>query len=537
MIPEEIIETPVSLNMTPYTGVWTKDQAAHLLRRTMFGATYQQIQTCVTDGMNASVTNLLSVPVISPPLTTSANEGIAAFNTTWVNSVYPSGDTLPTENARVYSLASWTMEKINKEGFSIAEKMCLFWHNHFAAEATFDSRATYNYHNLIRTHALGNFKQLIKEITVDPCILFFLNGVSNQSFSPNENYARELLELYTIGKGPLISTGDYTNYKEQDVSAGSKILTGWTVDGMKSTTLTSPFAVFNPAYHDISNKTLSSHFNNTVVSDGGDIEYQNYIDIIFQQPEVAHFICRKIYRYFVNYDLTTDVETNVIPILAQTLIDNNYSILSVMQQLLTSEHFYDISLKGTIIKNPCELLFSMLNTSQSSPNYDLATNYEMYLNIYSFSGNLGQSYLSPPNVGGWTSYYQLPSYSRLWINSTYLKQRFDVGAYVSLYTGIQVNGNYFKINALQLLNGLSNPASAQSVINDLCLVFFPKTVDTITKTTLKTIMLNGLPDFEWSDQYIAYSNDTSNSSLSNPIKTRIETVLYRIFQMPEFQTI
>ena len=537
MIPEEIIETPVSLNMTPYSGAWTQDQAAHLLRRTMFGATYQQIQTCVTDGMNTSVTNLLSIPAINPPLTTSANEGVAAFNTTWVNSVYPAGDTQPSENARLYSLASWTMEKINKEGFSIAEKMCLFWQNHFAAEAAFDSRATYNYHNLIRTYALGDFKQLIKEITVDPCILFFLNGVSNQSFSPNENYARELLELYTIGKGPLISTGDYTNYKEQDVSAGAKILTGWTVDGMRSTSLTSPVAVFNPTYHDISNKMLSSHFNNYVVSDSANTEYQNYIDIVFQQPEVAHFICRKIYRYFVNYELTTDVETNVIPVLAQTLINNNYSILSVMQQLLTSEHFYDVSLRGTIIKNPCELLFSMLNTSQSTPNYDLATNYEMYLNIYWYSGNLGLSYLSPPNVGGWTSYYQVPSYSRLWINSTYLKQRFDIGAYISLYTGILVNGNYFKINALTILDGLSLPSSAPQVIEDLCTVFFPKNIGPTPKLILKAILTNNLPDFEWTTQYNDYIANPGNSTFSTPVKTRVETVLYRIFQMPEFQTI
>ena len=537
MLKDLSVEAPVSLSMSTYTGQWTIAEAAHLLRRTMFGPTYQQIQDCVSNGMNASVTSLLTIPVINPPIATSPDETIAPFGTTWVNSVYPSGDTQPTENARVYSLAAWTMKKINEENFSIAEKMCLFWQNHFAAELAFDSRATYNYHQLIRTYALGDFKELIKKITIDPTMLIFLNGVSNQFFSPNENYARELLELYTIGKGPLVTTGDYTNYKEEDIAQSAKILTGWTIDGLRSTIITKPVAVFNPAYHDNTTKTLSSRFGGTVINPAGSTEYENYIDVIFQQTEVANFICKKIYRFFVNYEITSDVEANVIPVLAQTFIQNNYKVLPVMQQLLTSDHFYDVALRGTIIKNPLETIFSMLNTSQSKPTFDNVTNQKMYITVYSYAQTLGMSYLSPPNVGGWPAYYQAPSFSRLWINSTFLKQRFQIGAYISILTGIPVSGNHFKINALQLVDGLSNPSVAQDVIDDLCVIFFPKSMDAGTKTTLKAVLLNGLQDFEWSVQYSAYLNDKGNLTLSNPIRTRIEAVLYQIFQLPEFQTI
>lgn len=537
MLQEQITDTPVSLNMTPYAGAWTVNEAAHLLRRTLFGATFQQIQTAVSDGMNTTISNLLSIPSVNPPVTSLSNEGVAAFGTTWVNSVYPSGDTQPTENARVYSMASWSMKKVNTETFSIAEKMCMFWQNHFAAEASFDSRATYNYHNLIRTYALGDFKEFIKKMTIDPSMLFFLNGVSNQFFSPNENYARELLELYTIGKGPLISTGDYTNYKEEDVAAGAKILTGWTVDGMRSATLTSPIAVFNSTYHETSDKTLSSHFGGVTVTNAGITEYENYIDIIFQQDEVARFICRKIYRYFVNYDLTADVETNVIPVLAQTLINNNYVILPVIEQLLKSEHFYDIALRGTIIKNPFEVLFSIINPAESFPNFDLATDEEMYLNMYWYASNLGQAYLSPPNVGGWAAYYQVPSFSHLWINSTYLKQRFDIGVWLTVSSGLQINGHYFKVNALQLLDGLSLPSDATTVIDDLCLLYFSKDIGSIQKAILKTVLLNGLPSFEWTLQYNDYVANPGNATFSDPIRTRVELVLYRIFQSAEFQVI
>ncbi len=537
MIPEQTVETPASLSMSPYTGTWTSSEASHLLRRTMFGPTFQQIQDAVTNGMNITISSLFTIPAINPPLTYEVTEGVAPFGTTWVTSVYPAGDTQPTENTRNNSLAAWMMQKINTESLSIAEKMCLFWQNHFAAESTFDARATYNYHSLIRTHALGDFKQFLKEMSVDPSMLFFLNSVSNQVFSPNENFARELLELFSIGKGLQIASGDYSNYTEQDVLEGAKILTGWTVDGMRSETITTPVAVFNPTYHDTSSKQLSAHFGNATIAANGATEYQDYIDVIFQQPALATFICKKIYRFFVNYDLTTDVETTVIPVMANTFITSNFSVLAVMDELLKSEHFYDVSLRGTMIKNPLECIFSMLNTSNSVPNFDLATNLEMYTNIYYFAGTLGQAYGSPPNVGGWPAYYQAPSYSKLWINSTYIKQRFMIGYYLTMLTGIEINGNFYKIDALNLVNGLSSPSNPIAVIDDLCIVFCPKAIDTVKKLTLKAILTNNLPDFEWTTQYTDYTNNLGNTTYSDPVRIRVESVLASIFQMPEFQTV
>ncbi|MFN5878174.1 MAG: DUF1800 family protein, partial [Flavobacteriales bacterium] len=324
MKPEQPVEQPLSLNMNPYSGTWDKAAAAHLLRRTMFGATNQQILQAVSNGMDATVASLLQIPPVDLPLTYDPNEGIATIGTTWINSVYPTdaSGSLATETARVKSLGAWMMKRLNAQTLSIAEKMCLFWQNHFAATATSDSRATYMYHMLIRNHALGNFKQLIKDMTIDPTMLIFLNGATNFNFSPNENYARELLELYTVGKGPQISLGDYTNYTEQDVAAGAKILTGWTVLGLRSDSIATPYVQFFPTAHENSDKTLSYHFNNTVIPNADENEYANYIDVIFQQDAVAYFISKEIYRYFVNYDLTSDVTTNVIPVMAQTFIDN-----------------------------------------------------------------------------------------------------------------------------------------------------------------------------------------------------------------------
>lgn len=537
MIPQDDVAAPVSLSLNPYTGSWTKAQAAHLLRRTIFGPTFEQIRDAVAAGMEATVNQLLVLPDVDPPLTYHPDEAVAPFGTTWVESVLPAGNVAATENARLLSMVGWVMERINTQPLTIREKMCLFWQNHFAAEFTFDSRASYNYINLIRTHALGNFRQFVKDMTIDPCMLLFLNGNSNNVYSPNENYARELLELYTIGKGPQVGPGDYTNYTEQDVLEGAKILTGWTVQGFGSTTLTTTSPLFYSVLHDGSTKTLSARFGNQAVAAAGENEYKNYIDIIFQQPAVATFICRKLYRWFVNYDLTPAVENTVITALAQTLIDNDYEILPVMEQLLKSEHFYDISMRGTIIKNPLEFMFSLLNSTHAVPDYGLAVNSEMYRNVYFLCATNGMNYLKPPSVGGWTAYYQAPAYTKLWANSSYIKLRFDLVGYLNYYGGITVGANKLGVNHFGLLNSLSLPSSAPDVIEDLVTVFCPKGLTTAKKLTLKAILTNGLPDFEWTLQYNDYLADPNNPTVSDPVKIRLALTLDRLFKMPEFQTI
>ncbi len=538
MTPQDEVVVPVSLSMDPYTGTWTKNEAAHLLRRTMFGPTFQQIQDAVAAGMDVAVAQLLTLPNVDPPLAYTTTDGVAALGTTWVQSVYPAGAAAnDTEMIRRQSIAGWLMQRINLEPVSIREKMCLFWQNHFASELAPDARASYNYLELIRTQALGNFKQLIKDMTIDPCMLSFLNGNSNNVFSPNENYARELLELYSIGKGPQIGTGDYTTYTEQDVMEGAKILTGWRTTGFKSATATSPASVFQSNFHDTTTKTLSAHFGNQTVANAEANEYKNYIDIIFQQPALASFICRKLYRWFVNYDLTPTVEDTIVSELAQTFIDNDYEILPVVEQLLKSEHFYDIALRGTIIKNPIEFMFSIFNATNSAPNYSLNINYQLYMNAYYLCGTIGMSYMQPPSVGGWTAYYLAPSYTRLWANSSYIKLRFDFSSWVTLAGGINVSGNKWGVNHLAFLNGLSLPSSAPDVIEDMVTVCCPNGLSAANKLILKGVLTNGLPDFEWTIQYNDYLADPTNATVADPVKTRVALTLDKLFKMPEFQTI
>lgn len=529
-------EPIVSLSLTPYTGPWTKVEAGHLLRRTLFGPTNQQILDAVTSGMAATVTTLLQMPALTPPVAFAPEETIVPLGSTWINAVYPSNqiDAAAVETARLMSLGGWIMQRLNTEQLSIAEKMCLFWQNHFAASAGLDSRATYDYHMLIRQHALGNFLQFVKDITINPNMLLFLNGATNTLYSPNENYARELLELFTIGKGPQIGPGDYTNYTEEDVAAGAKILTGWLVNGLVSDTITDVTSNYTAILHDTSTKTLSYHFAGATVPNAGASEYSNFLDIIFQQDEVARHMCRKLYRYFVNYDLTPTVESTVIQDMAATMVANNYEVLPVLTELFSSQHFYDISVRGALIKGPLDMLYSMLNSTESTPTFDYATNYEMQLNIYWLSDTMGQGYAAPPSVAGWPAYYQEPSFSKLWVNATHIKTRFDVSSFMTLFGGIPVNGNNWEINVLQFLDNLSVPSDAPTVIDDICEIFTPKNVDALQKLILKAILTNSLPDFEWTIQYNDYLANPGNTTYSAPVKQRLQLVLARLFQMPEF---
>ncbi|MBX2947633.1 MAG: DUF1800 family protein [Crocinitomicaceae bacterium] len=538
-MPSSVINPPTNHSLSPYTGAWTNAQAAHLLRRSLFGPSFQQINQVTSDGLDAAIAQLMIIPAIGQPLTYDPAETIATFGQPWQNSPYPTDVEAAQEcdTARAKSLGAWLMQRINNEGMSIAEKMCFFWHNHFAAILSFDQRSSYNYFDLIRQHALGNFKTLIKEMTNNTNMLEFLNGATNTFYSPNENYAREFLELYTIGKGIQIGPGDYSNYTEEDVAAGAKIFTGYTVEGLRSSTHTSVNTIYVPLYHDNSTKQLSYHFNSEVIASAGPVEYSNYIDVVFQQNEVAYFISRKLYRFFVNHELTEEVEQNIIPAMAAIMIASDYEIQPVVEALLKSQHFYDANLIGSAIRSPLEMLFSMFNCTGTTINFDLATTSDMYISLYYLGDTMGQGYGTPPSVSGWPAYYQAPNFTKLWVNGTHLKNRTWLAYYFTLATGLDVNGEILKIQTIPFLNGLSNPANANNVIDDIIRVFLPKPISAAQRQILKFILLGGQPDFEWTIQYNEYLAAPTDPTYYLPIQQKVELTLFQLFQMPEYHTV
>ena len=213
--------------LTPYNGPWNFAQAAHLLRRTTFGPSRVRIEQAVVEGLDGSLEELLNIPEnVDPPIYYDYNEDSnAEIGESWTGQ--PINDALIVEMraARNRSLWAWWLRRMHSDSQTIGEKLIMFWHNHFVVSA--NSRPNFNWFYLqkLRNYALGNFRELTKEITIDQSMLIFLNGTENFSFAPNENYARELLELFTIGKGPVVAPDDYTTYTEQDVKEIAKALT------------------------------------------------------------------------------------------------------------------------------------------------------------------------------------------------------------------------------------------------------------------------------------------------------------------------
>lgn len=531
---------PVSYSLNSYSGSWTKEEASHLLRRTMLGPTYQQIQDAVSDGMNSTVNSLLSLTTVPLPITFRADDIMVGVGQTWINSFYPASDTAKAESqqSRKRSLYGWLMQNMNneQEGLSINEKMMIFWTNHFGITTTADARSEYDYFKLLRESALGNFKRLVKDVTIHPQMLIFLNGNTNTKWQPNENFARELLELFTVGKGPQIGPGDYTNYTEYDIQECAKILTGYLVTGYRST-YENHISQFDATRHDESVKTLSSKFGNAVIQPNGANEYSDLIDVIFNQEAVSKYICKKLYIYFVKSEVTPEVESNIINGLAETLRNNNYEIQPVLEQLLKSEHFYDVSVRGCLIKSPIEFIFSMFNGSLTKADFDNSTNYEMYLSVYWQADALDQNVTAPPSVAGWPTYYQEPAFSRLWLNASLINERFGLIQWWVTYSGINKNGERFQVLGLDLVKSLSSPQDPVAVIDDLVDIFLPKGTTDTQKASLVKVLTDDLPDFEWTLQWTDYIANPNDEDMEEAVIRRIKETLTALFQSPEFQTV
>lgn len=527
-----MLVSPVKANsLAPYQGDWDLNTAAHLLKRTTFGPSFQEIKSVQAMGLSKAIETLLAdAPLPDPPVNFSDDKDSVPIGEVWVDAPMPQGSRF----RRRKSLLSWTVMQQVEEGISIREKMTLFWHDHFAIESGVvnDARFLYQYQTLLRANALGDFKQLVKDMTINPTMLRYLDGRRNTKNKPNENYARELLELFTIGKGPIAGPGDYTNYTEDDIIAIARILTGWREYGHNSTEIGTPYSSFLPNNHDTGQKQLSHRFDQVVFSDAGEQEYEQLIDLIFTKPAVAYFICRKIYRWFVNFEITDEVEADVIQPLGDLFIENNFQIRPVVEMLLQSDHFFSDGICGAMIKNPMDYLVGIIRQTEMDTFKDnLAKYYNAYYKIFQQLQLTEMAYFVPPNVAGWPAYYQEPAYYQVWINTATLNPRND------FMTGITSQRGWLnyrhKVDALKLVSTIDNAADPNELIRNLGLLFNPLPLEENQLQYLKEILIPGLPDFEWTVEYNKHLDDPMDTNLAQAVEQQLLNLLRAMFAMPE----
>nr|CAA6819583.1 MAG: PROBABLE SIGNAL PEPTIDE PROTEIN [uncultured Thiotrichaceae bacterium] len=284
-------------------------------------------------------------------------------------------------------ITSWWLETIYQTEYPLLERMTIFWHGHFTSNATdvVWPQFVYRQNQLFRRHALGNFSDLLYEITRDPAMLIYLDLQVNVKDNPNENFARELLELFTLGEG---------NYSEDDIVNAARAFTGWGLD----------FEVgefeFRKNYHDNDDKTFLGHEGNL---NGDDI-----VAILLNDPNTAEFIAKKFWAEFINHD---EPDQSEVERWATAFRDSGYEIKALLNEVIHSAAFWREENKAVMIKSPVEFSVGMMR--------ELGLELESYTVLRKANEQLGQDLLYPPDVKGWRGGDQ-------WITNTRLVRRYDL---------------------------------------------------------------------------------------------------------------
>lgn len=457
--------------LTELTAPLGLKRAAHLLHRATFGPTKDQIDVFATYTPAQAVTQLFGQALPDPILPIDPETG-----TEWVltgTTDANSGDSDLQEFFKGWALGQMLSTGITPGkslAYSAREKIVFFMHSVLTTIQTKvdNSRSLYFQNQLFRQFALDktlaatvNFKELTKKICVDNAMLRLLDGNLNVKGSPNENYGRELHELYTIGRGlegtlpPVTDPGDYFLYKELDVQQAAKVLSGWEVDITFSnidpdTQLPrgkvrgSPT---NASAHDNTIKQFSERFNNIIIQpdpillNGTDAteasaldEISQLIESIYSKPETARNICRRIYRHFVYHSIDTALDNSVIQDMATTFTNNGFKLQPVLEELFKSTHFYEAAAGvdddnfGGIIKSPLDLMigtYRFYNLQLPDPTAAAADFYEKTNDMIRTISKMGMNFYEPFDVAGYDAYHQFPIYHRSWISTNFLTERYQ----------------------------------------------------------------------------------------------------------------
>ena len=532
--------------------------ARHLLRR----ATFTYSKTLVEQFALLTPTQALNLLLQEPPLAVNLPFDplpISAPDGFWTQSTALPGSFQAQARKAGIVAGWWWYNAINAT--SLKFKMSHFLSTRFTIEKSNSAGTStefFDHIRLLQFFAFGNYKTLAKKMTLNNTMLQYLNNTTNIKTAPNENYAREFFELFTIGKGVTVSAGNYTNYTEADIVQAAKVLTGIKRQSNRSvidaqTGIPSGYNLFSQ--HDTSAKVFSAAFNNTSITGATsaaamDVELDTFINMIFSKTATAKNICRKMYIYFVKGTITPEVETDIITPLAQQLFSNGYELAPIIRKLLESQHFYDLDDSnsndetiGGIIKSPIQQLSEIctyLKATIPNPNTNPLGFYNTFWWNFVHNSYLAGSNMilfDPDNVAGHPAYYQAPDFDKSWIASSTLIARYRAGE--SLLDGVnRIRGNtniVAKINISDVIrNGglISNPSNAYVLTSELCQALFAQTPDADRiNYYMNSFLLQGLQPFYWTDAWQLYLFNNSNTV----VESRLKLMLTKILSAPESQ--
>jgi len=347
----------------------------HLLRRAGFGASPSELDSFESLGVNGSLNQLLNYENID-------DSGLASEPNITM------GLTRKPSTAEIVNLVSWWIGRMVNTPRSLEEKMTLFWHNHFAT-AIYKVRSPYlmfKQNQLLRSQAMGNFRDLLMRITEDPAMLIWLDGARNRKEAPNENYGREIMEVFTIGVG---------NYTEDDVKAAARAFTGYQINRSGN-------SHFNPNQHDNGMKTF--------LGQTGNFGPEDIVSILASHPATATSLARKLFTYFAYRNPSDDTLNRIAGVYTQT--DGN--IKAVVQAILTSDEFWSPQAYLSQVKSPIEYVTTALRSLGATVNPRASVG---------MLNNMGQLPFDPPSVFGWPD-------GVAWINTSSMLDRYNFPLFV-----------------------------------------------------------------------------------------------------------
>lgn len=556
-------------SLTQRSGALGKRLAAHLLRRTTFQITKARIDAFALKTADQAVDELLVFPAPVLP----AGPRSFANNMDWLTEV-PFTNThgglsgMEKRNA----VNDWWLYELFSDT-SMQGRLSIWLRTIWVNGILSNGVIGFNYLRLVRYMAKGNLKVLAHKMTRDMNMSYYLNNRDNIASNPNENYAREFLELFTILKGPQIGPADYTNYTEADITQTARVFTGYTA----FTFNISYYNNFDPdtgflqgtknyIHHDSGNKTFSAAFGNQVITgavDEADMdrELDDFLNMIFGQLETARAYCRKLYRFFVSDIIDTEIETDIIQPLAIQLHADNYELENTLKLLFKSIHFYDDDdssnldeIVGGKIRSPMMLHLQVMSLLEMGPLIPdpFTDTLEFYNRFWdkSFWHNtylMGQNWY-PDNVDGYAGYYKTPNYSKNWFNSTTVAARYLLVR--KLLEGKRINSNYFLSTGttfqpdlpVLVATNYTTPENADVLVIQILETMLPEMPDGYTTpgdvskryNYFREALLGGLSTTNWLFEW-------QNAQAGDPnAQASVDVALDRLFEIvmssPEFQT-
>ena len=490
-------------SLAPYTTPLDGQRAQHLYRRLGFSASVQTINQATGQTAGNLVNSLISEAQNMPPLA-------APTWADWNNSNYPEDDDqrgqLMRSQQEEFKLA-YTNSLLDN---NLRDRLSFFWSNHFVTELDVYNCNSFLYHyiNCLQRNAIGNFKTFVSEIGLTSAMLYYLDGVYNNGNNPNENYARELYELFTLGEG--------NGYTEQDIIETAKALSGYVERGE----LGCEQVVFDASKFNSESKTI---FGRT-----GNWGYNDVIDILFEERanEIGYFICKKLYEFFVHPDATDEANNakTIIDGLTATFISSDFDLTPVLRQLFKSQHFFDDEAIGVIIKSPFDLYLNI--TKETGFEYDNTT----IGSAINYSGMLGQDLFDPFDVAGWQR-------NRDWINTNFM-----IGRWLTMEAIVdgfyQDNPEQFRTFAMDAVGPAnSNTSNPEIVVRAIVDKITPKGLFTQQDfdNAMSAFKIEDVPEDYYGPDYIPGGQSLWILSVSQEVPSQVHLLIRHLTRQPEFQ--